>query len=230
MEILFLGETAGGSAEYVRDSLLEFKHVVTHVDSRSQLPPIQKTYPAIIISDYSSSRINAPASKKIIESVEQGSRLVMIGGWESFNGKGQSYFNHPIAEILPVNLDRDDDRRNYPQGLILSPDPAVASLSKLDWSHPPVICGYNHADPKPGSKVLVWMKPIDSDGTTIAFGQAEPLVIRRSHSRGIVIACLTDLAPHWCGGLVDWGTRRLKLSHVEVGDLYPHFVQFLLTA
>jgi len=52
--------------------------------------------------------------------------------------------------------------------------------------------------------------------------------------KGLRTAALTtDLAPHWCGGWVDWGARRRALPvtaefGVEVGDLYVRFVRQLI--
>jgi len=39
---------------------------------------------------------------------------------------------------------------------------------------------------------------------------------------------MTDLTPHWCGGLVDWGKNRKRLKSVEVGDMYGKFIRLLL--
>ena len=46
-------------------------------------------------------------------------------------------------------------------------------------------------------------------------------------------AFLSDFAPHWCGGMVDWGHKTLKLSvekniQVQVGDFYARFIGSLL--
>ena len=54
-----------------------------------------------------------------------------------------------------------------------------------------------------------------------------------SDEKNRTAALATDLAPHWCGGLVDWGKRRLKLKvtgkiQIEVGDLYVEFVSSLI--
>lgn len=49
-----------------------------------------------------------------------------------------------------------------------------------------------------------------------------------------VAAYASDLAPHWCGGLVDWGERTLKLPvapgiGVQVGDFYARFIVSLVS-
>ena len=52
MKILFLGETAEGSAEYLRDCLLYHNHNVTLIDSQSDVGIIKEKFDVIIISDY----------------------------------------------------------------------------------------------------------------------------------------------------------------------------------
>ena len=75
------------------------------------------------------------------------------------------------------------------------------------------------------------MAPIISDGRTIALGDSLPLVIAATHSRGMAVACLTDLAPHWSGSLSDWGNEQLTLSTGnQVGSDYPGFLKLLLEA
>src|SRR5205823_435883 len=103
-------------------------------------------------------------------------------------------------------------------GLILSFIQKGNATVEPDWHTPPVICGYNEAQAKEDALVLVGMKPLHSDGKSVIFGEELPLVVHRNHSAGSVIACLTDLAPHWSGGLTDWGSSRIKLSTgAEVG-------------
>jgi len=50
--------------------------------------------------------------------------------------------------------------------------------------------------------------------------------------RGRTAALATDVAPHWCGGLVDWGDRRLVRQvgggRIEVGNWYAELFRNLL--
>jgi len=60
-----------------------------------------------------------------------------------------------------------------------------------------------------------------------------PLLIVDSDSTRRIAAFTTDLAPHWSGGLLDWGKKRVKLSvkkgiSIEVGEQYVRFVSSLL--
>lgn len=233
MNILFLGEHAGGSAEYARQSLIHLNHTVSHVDARHDVPSIHTPFDAFIISDYPAAKLSPDITSRIIDQVKSGSRLIMVGGWASFAAMDGSFRDHSLSEYLPVSLSDRDDRQNVPQGLILSFDNSVKSLPNVPAlsKSPPVICGYNAANPKPGARTLVWMNPIESDGVSIRFSKPIPLVIKHSVANGVSIACLTDLAPHWCGGLVDWGSPdRLSLPPIEIGALFPPFLNFLLSS
>jgi len=60
-----------------------------------------------------------------------------------------------------------------------------------------------------------------------------PFLVISGGKTGRRAALTTDLAPHWCGGWVDWGKKHVKLpvnEHIaiEVGDAYINFVQALL--
>ena len=53
--------------------------------------------------------------------------------------------------------------------------------------------------------------------------------------RGRTAALATDLAPHWVGGLVDWGDGERVVAQapgswpIEVGNFYAQFIANLLT-
>lgn len=226
--ILLLGESAGGSAEYLKNCFNHLNYNYTHIGSKESIKSIDKIYDIIIISDYPAEKLDKFNSSIIINQIKQGSRFIMVGGWSSFNGRGKSYYNHPIAKLLPVILTRKDDRKNFHQGLILFPCEKIRTAIKLDWNRPPLICGFNNAKPKSKSEVLVYMKPIITDGNKIIINKPIPLVIKNFYEKGASIACLTDLTPHWCGGLVDWGNKRITCGAIEIGDMYLNFIKLLL--
>lgn len=229
MHILYLGDNAGSSAEYLKDVLTELEHTFDHVDAKNKIALIEQSYDVVILSDYPAKQLSTDNVTQIRQLLEAGKRLIMLGGWDSFNGRGTNYANHPLAEFLPVNLQQEDDRVNAPQGLLLEKDLNLTSELPIDWQHPPVICGYNAVEVKPDARVLVWLRPIQYDGSEIILLEKQPLLIIEKCFQGISVSCVTDLAPHWCGGLVDWGSERRSLGHNEVGDMYIQFVQFLLT-
>jgi uncharacterized membrane protein len=66
------------------------------------------------------------------------------------------------------------------------------------------------------------------------FNRAEetPLLIVGQYGQGRTAALATDVAPHWIGGMVDWGDRRVVQNvageSVEVGNWYAEFFRNLL--
>jgi len=62
-----------------------------------------------------------------------------------------------------------------------------------------------------------------------------PLLVVGQYGKGRTAAFATDLAPHWVGGLVDWGEgARITAEapdswRVEVGDYYAKFVRNLIS-
>ena len=60
-------------------------------------------------------------------------------------------------------------------------------------------------------------------------GAAVPLLVVGIAGAGRSVAYMSDLVPHWVGGLVDWGTSRTQLSTgAWVGDHYVTFVLNML--
>jgi uncharacterized membrane protein len=57
------------------------------------------------------------------------------------------------------------------------------------------------------------------------------LVLGR-YGRGRTVTLATDVAPHWVGGLVDWGDRRVVQGvadgFIEVGNWYARFFRNLV--
>ena len=61
-----------------------------------------------------------------------------------------------------------------------------------------------------------------------------PLLAFGAFGKGKTAALTTDLAPHWVGGWVDWGTGRLTAqaeggNEVEVGQWYAQFISQLVS-
>ena len=141
-------------------------------------------------------KLNNQNTEIIIQQVEQGTRFIMIGGWRSFNGFGNSYFQHPLTKILSVNLKPVDDRRNVPQGLIITPADDLPEFNYLEWSCPPIICGYNEIIPKNEAKILAWANPIISNGKSIQFkNQLIPFISKLKINQGYSLSCITISPP-----------------------------------
>ena len=195
-------------------------------------------YDLIILSDYPRERIKDERLEEIAEYTRNGGSLLMIGGWESFTGLNIEYKNSPIENILPVILSDKDDRRNYDQGIVVIPTDIYHPICKgLNWSRPAVIGGYNEFKPKDNATCILCGKKIkiSSENNVIKTEVDEkeiPLFVQGSAGKGKTGALAFDLAPHWVGGFVDWGTGRkhvdLEAGFIEVGDMYYKFVANLL--
>jgi len=190
-----------------------------HKPDQAKIPKAWRTprrYDVIILSDYRYSSFTRCAREWLIREVhEQGAGLLMIGGWASFTGLVGGYAKTDLETLLPVLCVPKDDRVNCASGAVVGP---VDSKS-------PVICGYHRATVKPGSQTRLELRELSFKHKTPQLGKPYPLLVTGQAGLGKTAAFLTDCAPHWAGGLVDWGTRRQTISvapgvDVEVGDCY----------
>ena len=240
--ILYAGDSeVGGPANYLLGILKFLKARVTHVPpgkilrpsffktnrDRSPKGPVPKRYDEIILSDFSKTA-TPPATQKIIaEQVKKGTGLLMIGGWASFSGPHGKWRGSLIEKFLPVRCLETDDRMNLPGGAWLIRKERHPAIEALDFKNPPVICGLNRVRPRAGSQTLL-------TGRSIADGKEFPLLVVGENHGMRTAALATDLAPHWCGGLVDCGRKRLRLPvkgkiQIEVGETYVRFVSRLVS-
>lgn len=233
--ILYAGDSpAGGPANYLLAILgtlnCEFRHVPP--GERLSAADIHRS-DALVLSDYGRSGLGAGAEESIIELVEKrAGGLLMVGGWGSFTGLRAGWKGSEVERLLPVNCLARDDRRNIPTGLLVRRRLAHAVLKGLPSSGYPVLCGLNELKVKPGSKLVLSAAVLKNGPVGVSFDRREyPLLVVSSSNRTAALA--TDLAPHWCGGFVDWGKRRVTLPvcgdiRVEIGHYYLRFVQNLL--
>ncbi|MDR2439943.1 MAG: glutamine amidotransferase [Planctomycetaceae bacterium] len=242
------------------------------VDS-SETPPDHFTstqYDAYIISDYPQTQFQAGQLEHIRDAVTQGTGLLMIGGWESFHGQHGEYHHSPLAEVLPVQMLNQDDRRNFSQSAFVLKHHDHPVLKGLPWEKPPLIGGLNQFTLKPNSNLLLKAvtaeirvvqenkaadcnndgvfdyinKPVEehlstsllcgADGTVfLTLAETFPLLVVGQYGKGKTAALATDAAPHWVGGWVDWGKKRIsqKLNNgnfIEVGENYVQFFSQLI--
>ncbi|MDR2115158.1 MAG: glutamine amidotransferase [Planctomycetaceae bacterium] len=66
------------------------------------------------------------------------------------------------------------------------------------------------------------------DAMFLTLAETFPLLVVGQYGKGKTAALATDVAPHWVGGLVDWGKKRIsqKLENgnsIEVGEDYAQF-------
>jgi len=242
--VLYCGDTSlDGAAAYLAGLMTSWGWDFTYVASDRQLSgsDVPQNCSLFILSDYSSSQIDLALQTQIVDRVQSGAGLLMIGGWESFHGLGGDWDGTPIADALPVDIADTDDRRNCDQPVFARPakDAAHPITDGLPWSkRPPIIGGFNAFAPKPDSQTLLQAVRFEAqfDGGLLQMQQLSetPLLVTGTHGSGRAAALATDVAPHWIGPMVDWGTERITAcadgaGEIEVGNLYAAFFHSLLS-
>jgi hypothetical protein len=249
--VLYLGDTALDSAAAYLAGMLAlhgygFDYVASETVPDTAILAIPRKL--FILSDFKSSLLDSNAQATILGQVRSGSGLLMIGGWESFCGLGGEWSGTPVAEALPVVIAETDDRVNCDQVALLAVATEHPILAGLPWGErPPAIGGFNRFMIKAPSELLLSVvrhrASRDAGGFHFATDETDPLLVVGKYGLGRTAALATDLAPHWVGPLVDWGTEnapdpsgsgRLQAQApgaeaVEVGVFYARFVRQLLS-
>lgn len=210
MKLLYLeGDTC--SLKYLQGA---FDALGVEADLPDPLPADLDDYDAILISDFPARKLGETGIQSVADSIAQGTGLLAVGGWRSF-GRG-GYATTPVGDALPVEITHGDDRRALVQGAHPRKRMDHDALADLDWDHAPVLCGMNHCVAKP-------------EATTILELAGAPLLVAGEHGRGRVLVYTSDLAPHWSGGLTDWGeTKYPGPQGEEMGEHYVAFVGAML--
>ena len=235
MRILYCGDShEGGPANYLLGILKHNHAEVTHIPPGVKLDPkiLAQRFDAIILSDYGRDCLPEKSEEKIIYQVLSGTGLLMVGGWGSFSGPFGNWGGSEIEKLLPANCLKKDDRHNFGSGLYIFKKKSHSILKGVDLKQAPVIIGFNEIKPKKDADVILTIRAFQP--TARKFDKKEyPLLVVSKNSEIRTAAFATDFAPHWCGGLVDWGKKRCKLSvtkniQIEIGDQYVRFVSQLL--
>ena len=240
MKILYAGDSpAGGPANYLLGILRSIRAEVTHVPPSDILTPeiSLKKYDAVILSDFSKKNLPPAAEKNLVKQIENGAGLLMVGGWGSFSGPFGGWRGSEIEKLLPVQCLTGDDRLNFPGGACLTFKGEHPALKGIPIENAPVICGLNQVQPKPSGKVVLTVRRVLYDGKAVRLEPREhPLLIiaDAKGKRGRSAALATDFAPHWCGGLIDWGAKSVKLPvvkdiRIEIGETYLKFGSQLIS-
>lgn len=237
IKVLYAGDSpAGGPANYLLAILRHLKAGYRHVEPGQPMKPafLKSFHDVIILSDYGRNKLSAQSEVLLEKQVQGGAGLGMIGGWGSFSGPFGGWRGSRIERLLPVECLDHDDRLPFPAGAPLRCELKHPILKGLPFEAVPSICGINRVRPKAGARVALSVRPIKSNGKEISLAKARyPLLVLTPEKSPVRAAALTtDLAPHWCGGWVDWG-RPKKLAvtgsiAVEVGEHYIRFVSSLL--
>ena len=225
MRILYAGDSpAGGPANYLLGILRHIGATVRHVPPATLLTPraAAQRYDAMILSDFPHRHVPAASERAMVQQVMGGSGLLMVGGWASL--AIGSWRGTAIELCLPVVCHSSDDRIHLSSGAAVCAAGRHAMFQGLSFRDAPVICGLNDVRPRSTSRIVL---------TARTQARVHPLLVISTKAQRRAAAFTTDLVPHWCGGLVDWGTRRVRLPVtgklcIEVGDRYVRFVSGLL--
>jgi uncharacterized membrane protein len=186
----------------------EVTYQPSHVAARQfpSTPEALAAYDVVMLSDigantlllhpetFSKSKVLPNRLIALKDYVLGGGGLVMIGGYLTFQGiEGKAqYAGTAVEEVLPVTLERHDDRVESPQGVapmvVEAGHPIVAGLTG-SWPH---LLGYNRSTLKPGA-------------TLIATAGGDPLIAAASFGKGRSVAFASDCGPHWAPPpFVEW--------------------------
>lgn len=192
----------------------------------------------LILSDYPASRVSPALMQQIVEQHQYGMNLLMIGGWESFQGLDGKWQGTPVGDLLPVIMQPTDDRMNVDGPAFVRCHGNHAITRDLPWdSRPPLIGGFNRVTAKQDAHTLL---SVDLNtacrtptGMELQLQSTHPLLVVREQGPGRIACLMTDLAPHWVGPLVDWGPGRVasqapEAEAIEVGDCYARFIGQLI--
>jgi uncharacterized membrane protein len=160
--------------------------------------------------------------------------LLMIGGWESYTGLGGDYGKTALGEVLPVAMAERDDRVNCPQPCLVQRNTSHPIVSELPFDDiAPTIGGFNRVIRKAGGMEILSARRFEASRKGREFlitpaQEADPLLVTGRFGEGRVTAFTSDVAPHWVGGLVDWGDARVVAcapgaNPVEIGNWYARF-------
>ncbi|QDT35484.1 glutamine amidotransferase [Thalassoglobus polymorphus] len=240
-QILFLGDTsletaASYLAGCIDHSGWSFDYIPS--DQSLELNQLTEPYQLYILSDYPAAHLNEEVENRLVQHVENGSNLLMIGGWESYHGMGGDWDGTKISQLLPVKILSNDDRQNCDSPVFLKAQAEHPITANLPWEdRSPIIGGYNKVTAKTDADVLLTAERFKSKlagaDYSLTHESSDPLLVVSETAKSRIAALMTDLAPHWVGPLVDWGDNRVAAQApgsegVEVGNLYAQFVSQLV--
>ena len=242
--ILYCGDTSLDSAAgYLTGLMTFFGWKFDYVPSHEKVSRVQIERPRslLIVSDYPAKQFDRELQELVVEQVDRGLGVLMIGGWESFHGQGGDWDGTPLAKVLPVEISTFDDRINFDQPALLHPTNWSELLWQLPWlDRPPTVGGINQIRAANGSEILLSVtsfQPVyDTQLGTVQWkaSQSFPALITSELHTGRTAAFASDIAPHWVGGFVDWGPTRVTAQApgagaIEVGSDYALFWRRLLS-
>jgi uncharacterized membrane protein len=157
-------------------------------------------YAAVVLSDIGANSLQLPTAtfgggrampdrcQVIADYVRSGGALAMIGGYLSFSGIDAKarYWATAIADVLPVAMQKCDDRVECPQGVRPRPfeesHPIMKGLG--EW---PAFLGYNRT----------FIKEEQGVRCLAVIGDDDPFIAVRDYGEGRAGVFVSDAAPHW---------------------------------
>jgi len=245
MRVLYCGDTTlDSAAAYLGGLITHWGWTLDYIPGDQPFDPSllsQSDFPAgvFIFSDYPAAMIKPELQQRLLQQVEKGAGLIMVGGWESYHGNGGNWDGTPIGQALPVTISSVDDRVNCDRPvLVAARKPTHPILNHLPWpERPPIIGGFNRFTADTDGTVLLeavtHLVTSTDGGFELHEERRDPLLVTGQLGAGRVVALATDVAPHWVGPLVDWGDGRVSAQTpagdaVEVGELYAQFLKQLI--
>ena len=231
--ILYMGDTSlETAASYLAGVLKTFGMEFDYVSSSEHCPDhlLDKPYRAVVLSDYPAANFSPAQLAGLKAKIAGGLGLVMIGGWESFIGQGGNYDTTILNEILPVTMQKTDDRVNWSGPCVIEKTSDHSIVASLPFSGElPVVAGFNEVKVKPNAVTILSARRFgvtkSANVFTFTAQGISPLLVVGTCAKGRVATFMSDVAPHWVGGLVDWGKKRITVkahgaSEVEFGEHY----------
>ena len=232
--VLYLGDSAlKGPGSYLTGVMnlhnISFDYLPTREKFSDRL--LNNNYSAIIMSDYPARNFSPAQLNSIAEKVKAGMGLLMIGGWTSFAGVNSEYTNTILSRVLPVIMQQGDDRVNCYQPCLLEKACKHQIIDSLPFDQkPPAIGGFNRVTAKSDAAAVLFARRFEAHRQAKAFKltpfeKPDPLLVVGSYGKGRATAFATDVAPHWVGGLVDWGDKTITArapgaNAVQIGNWY----------
>lgn len=123
----------------------------------------------------------------IAQWVRGGGALAMCGGYMSFAGSNGSaaYAGSAVEDVLPVLIDRIDDRIECPEGVMASAAPSEHELTQYFREPWGPFLGYNRVG-------------LREDAVPIAFLGDDVFIAAREVEQGRTLVWTSDIGPHWC--------------------------------
>ena len=240
--ILYCGDTAlREAASYLAGVMAHFSIPFDYLGSNQRFSDefLSRAYRGIVLSDYPAINFTPGQLKRLAEKVHQGTGFLMIGGWASFTGSNREYTETVLRDLLPVILQEQDDRVNswMPCVIEKKKDHAIVEALPFDGCSPSV-GGFNRFQAKPDAETILNVRQtkVSRKEQKLVFSpspDSDPLLVIGNYGSGRVCAFASDVAPHWVGGLVDWGDARLSVqaegaNRREVGNWYAAFFKSLI--